>query len=109
MLQGLELSDDQRAKVKAAFDEKAPSEADRDAMKARHEAFRKTMQERLQSFANDAFDGSAFVAMPKDDAKGGPEMMAGRMVKALAVVVPILDAGQREALAKNIEQGPKHR
>lgn len=107
MLQGIELSDDQRAKLREGLEKGAPTEADRDAMKAKHEAFRETMDERMKSFVGESFDATAFVAPPKDGM--GPEKMAGHMVKALAVVVPILDAAQREALAKNIEQGPQRR
>lgn len=107
LMRGIDLSEDQRAKVREGFEKMAPSEGDRAAMKEKHETFRKTMQERLKSFAKDSFDASAFVAPEKDGM--GPEKMAGRMVKALAVVVPVLDATQREALAKNIEEGPQHR
>jgi Spy/CpxP family protein refolding chaperone len=106
LLHGIDLSDDQQAKVREGFEKMAPPAADREAMKAKHEAFRKSMQERLATFASDSFDASAFVAPPKDGM--GPEKMAEHMVKALAIVVPVLDAGQREALAKNIEEGPQH-
>jgi len=106
MLRGLSLSDAQREQVKNALSMLAPSEADREAMKAQHEAFRTKMQERLASFANDSFDANAFVAPPDGEMKGGPEKMFGHMVKALAVVVPILDDTQRAELAKRIEEGP---
>jgi len=105
LLRGIELSDAQQTQVSEAFAKMAPSEADREAMKARHEAGRKAMSERLATFASDHFDASAFVAMPADAAMRGPEGKHGGMVKALAVIVPILDATQRAELAKRIEEG----
>jgi hypothetical protein len=36
----------------------------------------------------------------------GPDAHMGKMIETLAVVVPMLDANQREALAKRIEDGP---
>lgn len=106
LLQGIELTDAQRTQVHEAFAKMAPSEADRDAMKAQHEAGRKAMSERLASFANDSFDATAFVAMPAGAAMHGPDAMMGGMVKMLATVVPLLDATQRAELAKRIEAGP---
>lgn len=111
LLRGVSLSDAQRGQVREALSKLAPNEADRDAMKAQHEAFRSRMKERLASFASDSFDASAFVAPPEGAPNFGPDKMFGHMVKALAVVVPILDDGQRAELAKRIEEGPgaKHR
>lgn len=106
MLRGVSLSDAQREKVKDALSKLAPSEGDREAMKAQHEAFRSKMAERLATFAEGSFDASAFVAPPDGAAKFGPEKMFGHMVKALAAVVPILDDAQRAELAKRIEEGP---
>jgi Spy/CpxP family protein refolding chaperone len=106
LLQGIDLTDAQREGVRAAFEKMAPSEADRTAMKAQHEAGRKAMSDRLATFANDRFDASAFVAMPAGAAMGGPEAEVGRMVKMLAVVTPILDETQRAELAKRLEEGP---
>jgi Spy/CpxP family protein refolding chaperone len=106
LLKDLSLSDGQREKVKEALSKLAPSEGDRDAMKAKHEAFRTQMKERLASFASDSFDANAFVALPEGGAKFGPDKMFGHMVKTLAVVVPILDDAQRAELAKRIEEGP---
>lgn len=106
MLKNLSLTEAQQAKVNEALAKLAPSDADREAMKANHEAFRKTMNERLQSFAADSFDAKAFVAMPEGAAKFGPDKMHGHMVKELAAIVPLLDDAQRAELAKRIEQGP---
>ncbi|APR85003.1 Hypothetical protein A7982_10352 [Minicystis rosea] len=106
MLRGIEMSDAQREKVQAALSKLAPQESDREAMKAKHEAFRKTMRERVASFAADRFDASAFAAPPKDAPMVGPDAGPGMMVKALAAVVPLLDETQRTELAKRIEQGP---
>lgn len=106
MLRGIELTDAQREGVREAFEKMAPSEAEREAMKAQHEAGRAAMRERLASFVSDRFDASAFVAMPEGAAKHGPDGMFGGMVKMLAKVVPILDETQRAELANRIEEGP---
>lgn len=107
MLRGIDLSDAQRESVKTALEKLAPSDADREAMKAQREAFKKAMTERLQTFAADSFDAAAFVARPAGDAKMGPKDMHAGMVKALAAVVPLLDDAQRAELAKRIEEGPR--
>jgi Spy/CpxP family protein refolding chaperone len=106
MLRGIEMTDAQREKVRDALAKIGPQEAYREAMKAKHEAFRKVMRERLASFTADRFDASAFTAPPKDAPAFGPEAGHGMMVKALAAVVPILDEAQRAELAKRFEQGP---
>lgn len=106
MLRDLSLSDAQREKVKEALDKLAPSESEREAAKAHHEAMQKEMRERLATFASDSFDATAFVAPPAKGAAFGPDKMFGSMVKALAAVVPILDEAQRAELAKHIEEGP---
>ena len=107
MLKDMNLSDAQRAKVDAALASLAPAEADREAMKTRHEAMKKEMTARLATFSSESFDAAAMVALPKDapapDHAMGPAMMG----KALAAVLPILDATQREDLAKRFEAGPK--
>lgn len=106
MLRDLSLSDAQRDKVKEALAKLAPSESEREAAKAHHEAMQKEMRERLATFASDSFDATAFVAPPAKGAGFGPDKMFGSMVKALAAVVPILDDAQRAELAKHIEEGP---
>lgn len=98
LLEGIDLKDAQREKVREALDEAG----DREAMKARHEAMAKEMKDRLQTFAGDVFDAKAFVAMPEHTPMFGP----ARMVKGLALVVPILDEAQRAELAKRVEAGP---
>ncbi|MEZ4301898.1 MAG: hypothetical protein R3B70_43595 [Polyangiaceae bacterium] len=107
MLADLELTDAQREKVKEALSKDAPSEADREAMKAQHEAFRAKMKERLATFADDSFDAAAFVVMPEGAGKPGHDKMFGHMIHGLAAVVPVLDANQRARLADKIEQGPQ--
>jgi Spy/CpxP family protein refolding chaperone len=106
LLHGIELTDAQRTAVKDALAKLAPSEADREAMKAQHEAFKKTVRERLATFEADQFDANAFVALPEGMAAHGPEKMAEHMVKVIAAVTPILDETQRAELAKRIEEGP---
>jgi Spy/CpxP family protein refolding chaperone len=105
MLHGLDLTDAQRTAIREAMQKNAPSEADRAAMKGSHDAFRKGMRDRLETFAGGSFDASAFAAAPAG-AKMGPKGMFGGMVKMLATVTPILTETQREALATRIEEGP---
>jgi hypothetical protein len=106
LLRGIELNDAQREKVREALATMAPAKEDRAGMEAHHEAFRAKMRERLASFAADDFDAKAFVAPPEDAAMLGPEHGPAHMVKALALVVPILDDAQRAELAKRIEAPP---
>ncbi|MBK8255278.1 MAG: hypothetical protein IPK82_21785 [Polyangiaceae bacterium] len=104
MLKDLDLSDVQREKVKEALSKLAPTDADREAMKAQHEAFQAKMKERLATFATASFDANAFVT-PPEGGKHGPDKMFGHMVESLAAVVPILTEAQRTELAKRIEEG----
>jgi len=64
------------------------------------------MNARLESFASDSFDAKAFVAPPAGAPQGGAMHPLARMVNELAVVVPLLDPAQREALAAQLEKGP---
>lgn len=105
LLHDLDLTDAQREQIHEAMKKSAPSEADREAMKAAHDSFRKAMHDRLETFAADSFDAKAFVAPPAD-AKMGPKGMAGGMIKMVATVTPILTDAQRETLAKHLEEGP---
>lgn len=104
MLKDLDLSDTQREKVKEALSKLAPTDADREAMKAQHDAFQAKMKERLATFATASFDPSAFV-LPPEGGKAGPDKMFGHMVESLAAVVPILTEAQRTELAKRLEEG----
>jgi hypothetical protein len=63
------------------------------------------MRARLESFAADSFDAQAFVAPPADAPQGRPMQPLARMVNELAVVVPLLEPAQREALAALLEKG----
>lgn len=112
LLSGIDLTAEQEAQLKAKLDAQRPaqpSEADREAMKARFESMKKEMSARLQSFKGDSFDATAFVTPPADAAKVGPQDHGDRMAKDLSVVVSVLTPEQREQLAKKIEQGPPAR
>ncbi len=108
MFQDLDLTDAQKEAIRSELEANKPApptEADREAMKAAHEAMRKEMDARLQSFASDTFDANAFLAKPTSaPPKMGPH--GNPMLKALEVIVPILTPAQREKLATKIEQGP---
>lgn len=105
ILRGLEVSDAQQATITAALDKaglgmdderEMPSTADFEAMRGKAEAA-------LTAFASDTFDASTSLpAPPVGKMAGGPK----RFVSSLAVIVPLLDADQREALAARIEEGP---
>jgi Spy/CpxP family protein refolding chaperone len=105
LLHGLDVSDAQRAAIEKALEAQRPSEADRDAMMKDHDAMGAKMRARLETFASDSFDAKAFVT-PPEGAAGGPKQHIERMVKDLAVVVPILEPAQREQLASLLEKGP---
>ena len=108
LLRGVDLTDEQRAKVDAAFAALEPSDAEREATKAERAAHRAETEARLRAFAADRFDAKAFVAPPARDREGGPRAHLARMVRAVAAIVPVLDGAQREVLAKNLESGPMH-
>lgn len=106
LFQGIDLTDAQKETLRTAMEKDRPSDADREAMKTKHEAMRATMKERLATFASDKFDANAFVTPPADAPKMGPEMMFGRMIKGIAALVPTLTEAQRATLASNIEAAP---
>ncbi|EYF01306.1 Hypothetical protein CAP_8460 [Chondromyces apiculatus DSM 436] len=118
LLGRLDLDEDQQeaiARVLEADTPAPPSAADHEAMKQHVEAMRVEMRARLESFAADTFDARTFLAPPAGDkAPGGagvhgPAAHLERMAKTLAAVVPLLEPEQREALAKDLEQGPPRR
>lgn len=100
----LNLTQAQKDQIEAKLAADKPSDADREAMKAKFEAMHAEMKTKLESFANDSFDSKAFVTPPADVAQKPHE---DRMAKDLAAVVSVLDAGQREKLAQKLEQGPQ--
>lgn len=95
LLRGLDLTDEQQAKVDEALRANAPAPPDF----AGHEAKRKAA---LEAFEADVFDATKAMPEPPD---GHP---LGHMVSAAAALVPVLDAKQRAALADALEQGPRH-
>lgn len=104
LLEGIELTEAQKGALKASFEARKPSDADREAMKAKHEAVKAEMDAKLRSFVSDTFDATAFVAPPAGAPKIGPR--PDHRAQELAAVVSVLDAAQREKLALKIEQGP---
>ena len=104
LLEGIELTDAQRASIDQALAADQGERPDREAMKQHHEAFHAQMKARLEAFASEAFDAKAF-ATPLEGA-GPPREHVARMVDDMSRVVPILDAAQRETLASRLEKGP---
>jgi Spy/CpxP family protein refolding chaperone len=110
MLEGLELTQDQKDAIKTALKTNAyaarpaePTEAQKTAMKARLETMRAERKAKLESFKGSSFDANAFVTPPArpvhDDANK-------TRVNPLAVITEVLTPAQREKLATRIEQGP---
>ncbi|MGZ3421677.1 MAG: Spy/CpxP family protein refolding chaperone [Polyangiales bacterium] len=109
MLDSLNLTPEQETAIKKELEANKPApptDAERAAMKTQHEAFRKEMDARLQTFAADNFDANAFVAPPANAPKMGPAMHGDRFLNDLAVIVPILTPAQRDMLAAKLEKGP---
>jgi len=107
LLRGVTLKAGQRDRIIAALDasgidtrSQRPSQADMDAQ---HEARRSAELAHLDAFAKPSFDPAT--ARPPKMAK--PDRDAPPLVESLAVIVPLLDADQREALAVQIESGRK--
>lgn len=112
LVAGLDLTQEQQAQLKAKLEADRPArptEGDREAMKAKFESMKKTMDAKLQSFKADDFDANAFVTPPADAPKMGPQDHGDRMAKELSIVVSVLTPAQREQLAQKIEQGPQAR
>jgi Spy/CpxP family protein refolding chaperone len=106
LLGGLSLTDAQRTSIDSALAAQRPTAVDREAMKKQFEARAAGMRARLETFAADTFDATAFVAPPTDAPQGGMMHPLARMVNQLAVVVPLLQPAQRETLAALLEKGP---
>jgi hypothetical protein len=81
----LGLTDAQKAAIKSAMEANKPPPPPSD------------VAARLDSFATDTFDATAFVTPPTDAPK-----MEDPMLRELAIVVPILTVEQREKLAAKI-------
>lgn len=101
-LKDLDLTQAQKDAIHAKLSANKPSDADREAMKAKWETARKDRTARLATFVGDKFDATAFLAR-KPDASPKAE---GQQTNRLAVIVSVLDPAQREKLASRIEQGP---
>lgn len=106
MLDGVELTQTQREAINKALEANRPSPPDRAKFEKLHESMRAQMHERLASFAGDSFDAKAFVTPPEGAKAGGPPNPFEHMVNDLAVVTPLLEPAQREALAARLEKGP---
>lgn len=107
LLAGITLTDAQKEQLKAKLDATRPAkptDAQRAEFEKKMETMRAERQAKLQTFASDSFDATAFVtppARPEGDAKPQEHHAA-----ELAAVISVLDATQREQLATKIEQGP---
>lgn len=101
LLHDLNLSDAQREKIHAALEASRPDKPSEEEMAKKHEEMRARQKAVLDAFKGASFDAAQ--ALPE---KPQHEPPALHLVKALNIVVPELDATQREALAVRLEQGP---
>ena len=113
LVRDLDLTDAQREQLRAKLQANrpaAPSEADREAMKAKFEAMRAERKARLATFARDDFDAASFLARPANapDMGGGMKGMHEHMLRELAAITEVLTPAQRERLATKLEAGPAH-
>lgn len=106
LLDRLDLTEAQRDAIDSALEAQRPAGEDVEAMKKRHEAMRAAMSARIEGFAADSFDAKAFLAPPEGAGLPEPGQHLQRMAETFAVVVPLLQPAQREALAALLEQGP---
>ena len=111
LLKDLNLTQAQKDQIKAKLEADRPAkptDAEIAQWKANHEAMRTQMTARLQTFVGTSFDANAFVAPPAGGtpAEMGPGKGGDHFAKELQAIVSVLDATQREALAKKLEAGP---
>ncbi|MGE0325616.1 MAG: Spy/CpxP family protein refolding chaperone [Polyangiaceae bacterium] len=103
LARGLELTEDQQAKVDALAEKNKPEMPDMAAMKAQREAMHKNVLALLDAFAKDGFDASKFDLSPKHkDAGDMMKQHLAQMNEFLAILTP----EQRTKLADNLEKGP---
>jgi Spy/CpxP family protein refolding chaperone len=97
MLRRLDLSDEQRDKLREARESLAAERPDKDAMKERFSQMKAKKEAFLKSFASDVFEP---VAMHDGDKmKAFFTKKLDHKISALAAIVPVLDATQRGELA----------
>ena len=102
----LNLRDDQRASIDKIVAAQLGGDGDAD-IHARMAAFHSGLRAKLDTFADDRFDAAAFA----QSFAGAPTGMRDHIqhtLHALAAILPVLDATQRETLATVIEAGPPH-
>jgi Spy/CpxP family protein refolding chaperone len=101
MLRDLDVTDAQQKAIQSALTQAGlgPQEA---GFESKRSEMRAKFEKALNDFAGNDF--SAKASLPAPDEAHGP----AKMLEALAVVVPLLTAEQREKLADRIEAGPPH-
>lgn len=109
LLKDLELTEAQKAQLEtklAAIRPTKPTEAERAQLEAKRATWKAEHAAKLQTFADASFDASAFVARPAKP-EGEAVWVHRGPGDELAAVVSVLDATQREQLAKRVEAGPQ--
>jgi Spy/CpxP family protein refolding chaperone len=101
LLKGVDVSDAQREQIAAAL-EKAGLKKDKAERFGDMAGMKEKMDAMFSAFEKSSFDAASELPAP-------PEMKGDHMAdmaKALAVVVPMLDDSQRNALADKLAEGP---
>ena len=101
LLRGIDLTDEQRTKLKEVKGHKAS----REGMKAKRAAKRKRMAAMLEAFSSDTFDANALAG--DDDMSDRMHGKMARKVEMVRIAIGILDETQREQLASNLERESK--
>ncbi len=102
LLRDIELSAEQETKLRAAL--ASTAKPDRDAMLAKVAKKREKLKAMVTAFGTDAFDAKALAV---EDGSTWMAQAMRRQVEMVRVVLGIIDAEQREALAKGLEQDPR--
>ncbi len=100
LLAGLDLTKAQEDAIHAKMAAQKPV-VDHEAMKKQFEGLHAARLARLQTFASDHFDATAFVTPPAGMMNSGH---ADRMATDLAIITSVLEPAQREKLATRLEQ-----
>jgi Spy/CpxP family protein refolding chaperone len=108
-LEGLNLTEEQEAKLRDARADMKGERPDREAMKSKWTAMHDKKKAMLTAFATDDFDASAHATAAHATADVS-ERMASKLTKRVEMMktlISILNAEQRSTLADRIEKGPK--
>ncbi len=101
LLHGIDVTDAQRERIKDAL-HATFGEQDREGFAEKREEMKTKMTAAIEAFKSDKFDAST--ALPMREEEGREHL--GKLVKAMTVIVPLLDDKQRAALADKLQNPP---